>query len=545
MPRLIQEPAAKVDPNHITLLEEPVCGSLIVGEGVVPITGLATLMRSQDCLAEKVQDLHAKVDMLLEHSFLHCGLPKTDPPSQSDGASQESSRARIGHSTMVEDWPPSTRTALVEHSWDKTEKTNFAEESTGQHRKKRDTVSDVISANSGSRVRDSVKEEFLPRMILHPYADLVVAAVVVINAILIGIRLSIVDHDGISDVLGIFEHVCSAFFFVEMIVRVVVFKRRLLYASDWEWFLFDALLVAFSCVEVILAALVWNGVSNIAALSNTAKALRVARILRIIRMIKFLSKLQIMLRMILGSLASLTWLFILSAIFAYAFAILLTQGASMWTVSTSPEDKTEQRLINDYFGTIPRSCYTLFISATGGVSWGEPASAALSCGDGYFAAYCLFMFFASFSVLNIFTGVVVDEAIQHASKDRTLKDIKAREMKQAFVSDLSDMLLDLDSNGDGLISKQEWNHFCNSSCVSSTLASLDVKIPDAMSIFALLDTDGDGQLSTSELVQGIKELRGNATRIDVHSIMKTLSTIYRLTRAIHSRVYNLRDLGVE
>merc|ERR1711879_1089425 len=99
-----------------------------------------------------------------------------------------------------------------------------------------------------------------------------------------------------------------------------------------------------------------------------------------------------------GSMTHLFWLMMLLLAVMYMFAVALTQGACAWMNPGPEEDPPQHALLDDvdsYFGSILSSIYTLFMSMTGGINWGEPAAAARAFGKSYF---CIFTFFAFFAI---------------------------------------------------------------------------------------------------------------------------------------------------
>merc|ERR1712093_318170 len=131
-------------------------------------------------------------------------------------------------------------------------------------------------------------------------------------------------------------------------------------------------------------------------------------------MVRLLSEVRIMAVMIIGSLSSLFWLFVLIFFLMFGFSIVFTQAAVDFVDNPANDnvDPAIMKGINHHFGRVSRSLLTLFTSVTGGISWGEPAAIIDLDGPIYLQVYMFYIFFVFFSVLNIVTGVFVDGAIQ-------------------------------------------------------------------------------------------------------------------------------------
>merc|ERR1719421_2262292 len=69
------------------------------------------------------------------------------------------------------------------------------------------------------------------------------------------------------------------------------------------------------------------------------------------------------------------------------------------------------------YGRLDHIIYALFQSVTGGVDWGEPAGVLAEVHSGYRWLYALFIAFTQFAVLNVVTGIFVEQARQCASND--------------------------------------------------------------------------------------------------------------------------------
>eukprot|EP00928_Gymnodinium_smaydae_P096747 TRINITY_DN8608_c0_g1_i2.p1 TRINITY_DN8608_c0_g1~~TRINITY_DN8608_c0_g1_i2.p1 ORF type:complete len:617 (-),score=162.62 TRINITY_DN8608_c0_g1_i2:224-2011(-) len=369
----------------------------------------------------------------------------------------------------------------------------------------------------------------LERLVRNPKFDMGIASVVMVNSILIGLKideeaLGVEPYDGYTYI----EYCCSAVFAMELFVRLIVNQKYFLCGPQKYWAFFDCILVAMSIFEVILVVSIGGakGLGNAAPMAKALKIARMARIFRIFRMCRFLTKIRLMAAMIVGTLSSLIWLFILCVGIMYVFAIIMTQGAA--DVIHTDEwgfAREEKEAIEGEFGSLARSMYTLFKGMTGGVSWGEPGAVAMKLGDIYFFVYVVFISFVFFSVLNIVTGVFVDDAIQCANKDRTVAMQKAKDQAAEHTAWLTEILVAIDVDDSGYISLQEWEDAMANQCVKDAMAALAISSRECEELWGLLDLNNDGVIAIQEFIQGMREMNEACTRIDISLVIMMLKSI--------------------
>eukprot|EP00927_Polykrikos_kofoidii_P006669 TRINITY_DN12699_c0_g1_i3.p1 TRINITY_DN12699_c0_g1~~TRINITY_DN12699_c0_g1_i3.p1 ORF type:complete len:636 (-),score=92.64 TRINITY_DN12699_c0_g1_i3:108-2015(-) len=367
-------------------------------------------------------------------------------------------------------------------------------------------------------------------VVASPQFDTFIVAIVAVNSCIVGFQ---VEQDATGNNLlereaMIAENVCSFIFVCELFCRVAGLGRMILSRDQRYWIMLDLLLVVSSVTDVIMENLgEGDVVKEGSSVGQIMKVARLMRVLRIFRFVRFLTKVRLMVTMICGSMMALFWLFVLILFVLYAFSIVLTLRASDWLKSvdaTSGMDETIHE-VRRFFGSLPTTMYTLYKCMTGGLDWGEAADISLTISMADHIVFLGFMFFTFFSVLNIVTGVFVDGAIQHANGDRYLRSIQAEEQQAAYFEDLRDLLLVMDTDGDGVISLEEWTATVEMKAVQVLLETLDIKITDTMDLFAMLDINGDGEVCIYELLSGFSKIKGSAHSVDLHAAMSYVVTI--------------------
>jgi len=243
------------------------------------------------------------------------------------------------------------------------------------------------------------------------------------------------------------------------------------------------------------------------------------RLVKIIRMFRIL---RVMAHMIANSLGSLFWLFTLLMILIYVFSIILTQGATEYLRTSS------DAAIEDRYGSLFTTMYTLFQAMCGGVSWGDVTTPLQRVGGFYFAVSLVYIFFCIFSVLNIVTGVFVDGAIELARQDRSMLVVKQAQSREASASHLIEVLRDMDTDANDSISKHEFYSALQREDIVQYMDALSVDSTEAELLFHLLDKDGDGEVDIPEFVDGMQRLKGEAKSFDLHMMMHSNRQVLRM-----------------
>mmetsp|Transcript_112999 Transcript_112999/g.282893 ORF Transcript_112999/g.282893 Transcript_112999/m.282893 type:complete len:270 (+) Transcript_112999:3-812(+) len=234
--------------------------------------------------------------------------------------------------------------------------------------------------------------------------------------------------------------------------------------------------------------------------------------------------------MIIGSLPSLFWLMCLLAALLYIVAVILTQGATEYLKDSSPSVEAES--MNNMYGSLWESMFTLFKCISGGVSWGEAAEPLLLINLLYFMVFISFIFFAIFSFVNIVTGVFVDSAIQTAERDRSIVTEKKRLQKQALIDNLLCLLEEIDKDGSGCLTVEELQRAFRSEQIINYFAALSIEPRDIQSLVCLLDEDGNGKIDIVEFVDGLQACIGVARSVDIAVMIKQIAYIMALLKEV-------------
>jgi voltage-gated sodium channel len=363
---------------------------------------------------------------------------------------------------------------------------------------------------------DSHRDGLLTYVVVNPSFDLLCAFMIILNSALIGYEI---DWRTMSDSepphTDIINYVCAAFFFFELVLRMLVETPRgfFLMSENRSWNTFDFALVAMSFVDILLTDIVSGSVSQ------GLRTLKMLRIIRVCRVFRFFAELSQLAMMIVDSIKSLCWALIMLFIVIYVFAILFTHAASDHVRMVSGGPDARQDKIVQHFGSLGTTIYTLFHSMLNGISWYVLTDALMHLHPTMFVLYLFYIAFTMLAVLNIITGVFVDNAVEAARTQREFLVQKEMELKEKWCEEMRNLFLEMDEDCSGAVSLREVAEFFKDERVWSYFQALGIEAHDAERLFSLLDEDGSGDISVDEFLSGCLRLKGSARSIDVYALL--------------------------
>jgi voltage-gated sodium channel len=202
-----------------------------------------------------------------------------------------------------------------------------------------------------------------------------IIAVIMLNAITLGMETSAYLRAEIGGILAAVEAAVLAIFISEILLKLYAFRHR--FFRD-PWNVFDFLIVGISVLPA----------------AGPLTVLRTLRILRALRLLKTIPRLRWIVEGVLRILPDMAWVFSLLALVFYVFAVI---GTKMYA-EQFPEE----------FGTIPLTMFTLFQVMTL-ESWASLIARPVMREHPYaFIYFVTFVLTASFLILNMVIGVVVN-----------------------------------------------------------------------------------------------------------------------------------------
>lgn len=233
-----------------------------------------------------------------------------------------------------------------------------------------------------------------------------ITTLIIINAIILGIlTYEKTLNPGLVASLDWFDRAVTMVFALEIVLKLVVYRFGF-FKSGWNWF--DFLVVGISLMPGAEAF-------------SVLRAMRVLRVLRLLHVVPMMRRIT---EALLKSLPGMGAILAVLALLTYVGAVMAT---NMFGNTDNPE-------VVQLFGDLPSSAYSLFQVMTMDGWRFEVVQKVVDDGHPYAPFFFLiFIFVASFAVLNLFIALIVDAlaADQRAATEEHLDDIE-EELDEEF-----------------------------------------------------------------------------------------------------------------
>lgn len=244
----------------------------------------------------------------------------------------------------------------------------------------------------------------LARLVDSDSFNLVIAGVIIINAIVLGLETFPAIMDSYGNALILANEICYGIFVVELILRFASYGRRPQDFFKNGWNVFDLIIIGG----------VW-----IPGVRENATLLRLLRLGRIARLLRFLPDARVLIATVWRSIPPLGSIVVLTLL------ILFVYGMVGWAMFGEALPAS--------WGTVTRAMLTLFILLTleNFPTYLEEALAVTPWATVYFVSYVLV---AAFVIFNLLIGIIIGsmesarerEALREARESGITGDAVAR-----------------------------------------------------------------------------------------------------------------------
>lgn len=308
----------------------------------------------------------------------------------------------------------------------------------------------------------------------------------------------------------------AVFFFLELLARLMANQGLFFFGAEWPSNLADSVVVVGSMLEILLPS--WSLDLSIVRVLRVLRIVRTLRVLRLLRFAFFLKDLRLMALAIAKSIVPILWASMLLILIMFLFSVLFLQAVVVHVNGATSDDETSQQF-RIYFDSLPMAILTLWMTVTGGVSWWEVARGLLDVSTWYCLCMVLFVIVMLVAVMNIMTGIFVNDALLMASMDRELMEQEQKAKSDGNIDALHALFREIDCDQTGKITLEELKDIMNRKDVNAIFATVGLEVSNATSFFKLLDVDDSNSLEVDEFVVGCLKIRGMAKAVDLQTLM--------------------------
>ena len=213
-----------------------------------------------------------------------------------------------------------------------------------------------------------------------------ITALIVVNAIALGIETSPQVAARFGDALYAFDRLVLVVFVVELLLRFFAYRSR--FFGD-PWRVFDFVVVGIAIVPA----------------GGAFAVLRALRVLRVLRLVSLVPSMRRVIGALLKALPGMVSIVGLLGLVLYVFAVMAT--------------KLYGAIAPEFFGNLGASLFTLFQVMTV-EGWPDVARSVMTQSPHSWIFFVVYLLIATFMVLNLFIAVVVNAMQSQVTED--LKD---------------------------------------------------------------------------------------------------------------------------
>lgn len=367
--------------------------------------------------------------------------------------------------------------------------------------------------------------------------DALTGALVVANTVVIGLSADDTSWPGWQ-----WLDVCFTLGFLSEMIAKMVVQGFLTYLRDqWHWL--GCGLVFFDLVQTVMWIVSVDQASDAFALARVVRVARLSRISRVLR-VSVSQNLVRMTHLFSGSISTILWAMVLVILAVYVMAIVFRETVGRSTL--------EYETTGKYFDSVPRSTMTIFRCAFGDctTNTGNPIFEFISEFHGavLVIAFGVFNCLLVLGLFNVISAIFVEKTLQAAVKDEKVEKAKRLLDSDLWVTRIAKLLRtimrghdpewdgklseDVDSILEVSLSEKEFSALVQDEDAAKALDDLDVSREDRGYLAAILDPDSRKAWTVTEIVRGIRALRGEPRRSDIVAVDL-------LVRSLQSKVADL------
>lgn len=320
---------------------------------------------------------------------------------------------------------------------------------------------------------------------------------------------------------------------------------------------FDVFIVALGIVDGLLALLLAIGRSsssggNLRSVSvlRLVRICRVVRVVRVLRIVKIFRELRILTTGLVGGMRTLTWTMVLLVLLLYCCSVFVcmmlapaegfTGNARPPTGCNDPLDST-QCFVHIYFGSVQTSMFSMFQIMTLD-DWSPIIRPMERFRPGMWVFFIGFICFSTFVILNLVTGVFLDQCLEIAREDKRGDVERLRKLRLERIQKLAELFEDADVDGSNTLTVSEFKELVQDQNVEELFISVGFTSSELDGLFNLLDSSGEGAVDLEEFTGGMIKLQRSVKIADLIEAQQQQFEITRKLSSLKMKLCGIEDL---
>lgn len=375
------------------------------------------------------------------------------------------------------------------------------------------------------------------RIVTSAAFEVTVALVIISNGVVMGVEAQYagyvlaedLGHEDAAtwphalEVFDVIHWVFGMFFFVEIALRIGAIRTEFV-RDVWNW------------IDLTIVILwLYSVVTKFGVNAQFIRLARLARVVRLVRLIKFMQAnfnegLFLMATALADSMMTTAWTFVLFFVVHAMLALFINQVLNEFYFESESSGSEEQLLVYEYFGSFTRAFLTMFEITFD--NWSNGVRALVNNVSEVFIIYAvLHKTILGFAAIGVLGAVFVQETFQVAEMDDNLIVRQQARKESMHAAKMQRLFDEADVDGDGSIDMDEWLEVARDQWMQIWLRAQDLKAPqDAQRVFEMLD-DGDGRLSSEELIVGTASIKGSSAIVKILGLVQGMNDCVNAIRA--------------